>query len=68
MQIPEEYNKDNLFLIMNNNNNNRIFLFRVYILGISFFLLLGFDLSLVLQQGHTTSLEKKNKEQSEHHF
>ena len=57
-----------LFLRSDDNNNIGIYLFRDYILGNSFFLLLGFVLNLVLQQGHVLSSVKKNKAHNEHHF
>jgi len=40
----------------------------VYILHKTCFLLLAFDLSLVLQHGHIMSNEKKNNAHKEHHF
>lgn len=56
------------FVKWNNNKDTRVFLFHDYILGMSFLLLLGFDLNLILQQGHVFSLVIKNNAQSEHHF
>ncbi len=48
--------------------NTDTLLFCDYILGNSYFLLLGFDLNLVLQQGQVFSSVKKNNAHSEHHF
>ena len=64
----QEYNKGILSLWGNNNKGNYIFLFHDYILGSSYRLLLGFDLSLVLQHSHTYSSVWKNNAQREHHF
>jgi len=51
----QEYNKGILSLWGNNNKGNYIFLFHDYILGNSYFLLLGLDLNLVLQHLHRCS-------------
>jgi len=64
----QEYNKCILFGQGSSNNNNCIFLFHDYILGNSYFLLLGLDLNLVLQHWHKCSWVKKNNAQREHHF
>jgi len=53
---------------LSSNKDTDIFLFHGYILGKSSFLLLAFDLNLVLQQGHVFSSVKKNNAHNEHHF
>lgn len=57
-----------LFEQSNNSNNTDTLLFRDYILGRSYFLLLALDLNLVLQQGHMFSSVRKNIAHNEHHF
>ena len=52
----------------NCNKENSTILFYDYILGNSYFLHLGFDLSLVLQQGHEVSSVRKKNAHKEHHF
>ena len=68
MLIQVVCNIDIQFVLLSNNKNNHTFLFHVCNLHISYFLLLGFDLSRVLQHGHIISLEKKNNAHKEHHF
>lgn len=58
----------NQFALVSNNNNNRIHLLCGGTLHTSCFLLLGFDLNFVLQQGQMYSVVKKNNAQREHHF
>ena len=52
----------------NNSDNYHAVIFQNYILGSSYFLLLGFDLNLVLQQGHEVSSVRKKNAHREHHF
>ena len=52
----------------NNSDNYHAVIFQNYILGSSYFLLLGFDLNLVLQQGHDVSSVRKKNAHKEHHF
>jgi len=63
-----KYKKDIQFWKLCSSNNNHIFLFHVYILHKPCFLLLAFDLSLVLQHGHIISDVEKNNAHKEHHL